>query len=555
MTLHPPGLASGLLVLGILVGWLVPALPAQEFSERKTATVDPSIYDSYVGQYELYPKATITLRRFRQRLTAQITGQPPLEVYPASATTFFWKVVDAQFTIQKDKEGKVTGLDFEQGAIKLKAKKIASAPANEEDLKEPDETFKSPRLAALAKDQKSGNKTALEQFWKEMQDKAPLVEPIAGDTRHSWVTFVWRGDAKTRRVLLEGGPSSREEQVLLARLADTDLWYRTEQVANAVRCIYSFQVNMPEKMPEDLPGKIKMMGQYQYIPKPDPLNPRDVSVQSMLFSLLELPGAPPQPWLRRLPDVLQGALTQHKIKSEILKQERAVTVYTPANFDPKTSECGLLVLFDGPFYLDSNEIPGPVILDNLIGKKKIPPLVAVFVKHLPFNRNKELCCSETFADFVAKELVPWAQKNYHTSSEPKRRIVGGLSAGGLMASFCGLRHSEVFGNVLSQSGSYQWYPGAFDEAPKRDADAEPGVLTRQFVTAPARPVRFYLEAGSFEHNFPESLLAENRRLRDVLLAKGYSVHYTEFNGGHDYQTWRGSFADALITLTGPSAQK
>jgi enterochelin esterase family protein len=101
---------------------------------------------------------------------------------------------------------------------------------------------------------------------------------------------------------------------------------------------------------------------------------------------------------------------------------------------------------------------------------------------------------------------------------------------------------------MSQSGSFQWYPGAFEE--DKETDTEPGVLTRQFVTTPLRPVRFYLEAGRFEHDFSGSLLAENRRLRDVLEAKGYAVHYSEFTGGHDYQTWRGSFADALIVLTG-----
>jgi len=39
-------------------------------------------------------------------------------------------------------------------------------------------------------------------------------------------------------------------------------------------------------------------------------------------------------------------------------------------------------------------------------------------------------------------------------------------------------------------------------------------------------------------------------LRDVLLAKGYEVHYDEFYGGHDFLSWRGSLADGLIALMG-----
>jgi len=122
--------------------------------------------------------------------------------------------------------------------------------------------------------------------------------------------------------------------------------------------------------------------------------------------------------------------------------------------------------------------------------------------------------------------------------------IGGLSLGGLMSSYCALRHSEVFGNVLSQSGAYQCFPGSLQEKPT--AGAEPGWLTREYVKSPSRPVRFYLEAGCFEG---DSFLAENHRFRDVLQAKGYQVRYHGFSGAHDHQGWRASFADAIIYLT------
>jgi hypothetical protein len=81
-----------------------------------------------------------------------------------------------------------------------------------------------------------------------------------------------------------------------------------------------------------------------------------------------------------------------------------------------------------------------------------------------------------------------------------------------MASYCGLRHADVFGNVLSQSGSYWWYPGGLEQDDRDLPVAEPGWLTREYLTAPRREVRFYVEIGRFEQGGGFSnAVTENRR--------------------------------------------
>jgi CubicO group peptidase (beta-lactamase class C family) len=92
-------------------------------TEQKEVKVDPKIYDAYAGRYELAPNLILTISRQGDRLMAEATGQPQIELFPESETKFFLKVVDAKITFVKDDTGKVTHLIFHQGEDQ-KAKRI-----------------------------------------------------------------------------------------------------------------------------------------------------------------------------------------------------------------------------------------------------------------------------------------------------------------------------------------------------------------------------------------------------------------------------------------------
>jgi len=224
-----------LLLLSAVLAWDGGALHGQEVQPRPTTKLDSALLDTYVGQYELAPKVLLTLRREGHNLMARITGQPWIVVYAGNETRFFWKVVPAQFTIQKDKDGKVEGLLFEQGKTKIRAKRVSGELPEEVELPEPKEVLQSPCLITLTKDLQSGNREALKQFWQEVRDKSPLVESVKGDARSSWVTFLWRGNENTRRVSVTGGLPTVDGEKWLTRLADTDVWYRTEKIPNDAR--------------------------------------------------------------------------------------------------------------------------------------------------------------------------------------------------------------------------------------------------------------------------------------------------------------------------------
>jgi enterochelin esterase-like enzyme len=406
----------------------------------------------------------------------------------------------------------------------------------------------SPRISSLEQALTSGDTIALKAFWQEAVERgSPLIEPIEGDNEHNLVTFLWREQENIKNVMLVGGPADKEhlENNQMMRLLDTDLWYRTYQVRANLRTTYLFSLNnsSPELKygVEDLGTRLVS----------DPLNPRQFVYRKdeeipddrdIVVSVLELPSAPPQHWIIPRTGGAKGQVEMYRLHSRILNNERRVWVYTPPAYTTNSAAYSLLLLFDGREYIDL--VPTPTILDNLINDGRIPPLVAVLPDSLDQEtRNREMTCYQPFADFLTRELMPWVHEHYHVTYDPARTVVAGSSLGGLTAAFLGLQASEIFGNVLSQSGSFWWNKDPEDNIPQ-------AWLIQQFVSHPRLALRFYLEIGLQEKEGSSYRILCHRHLRDVLSLKGYEIYYTEFNGGHDYVCWRGSLADGLLALVG-----
>ena len=190
------------------------------------------------------------------------------------------------------------------------------------------------------------------------------------------------------------------------------------------------------------------------------------------------------------------------------------------------------------------------LLDNLLDVGALPPLVAIMLGHPDREtRAHDLAFSLPFLDFITQELLPWARIHYHVAHDPASAIVGGLSLSAVTATMLALRHPDLFGNVLSQSGSFHW---------KLPGDTEHERLARLVVETPPAPLRFHLDVGLLETSATTdggpSLLVSNRHMRNLLQARGYPIHYEEFNGGHDYICWQEMLVDGLLALSIPQAQ-
>src|SRR6185369_13825867 len=119
-----------------------------------------------------------------------------------------------------------------------------SAFANQEAARKVDERPLSPRLAALQDRLKSGDRGALDSFWKEIeQNGAPMIEPATDSDSEMFVTMLWRAREETRNVFVfRLGDVSKP----MVRLLDTDLWYKTFRLQKGARFIYQFAANLPD---------------------------------------------------------------------------------------------------------------------------------------------------------------------------------------------------------------------------------------------------------------------------------------------------------------------
>lgn len=396
--------------------------------------------------------------------------------------------------------------------------------------------YLSPAIAGIAAAVAAGGTT--EAFWAMVADRGtPLVED--GPEGHRIVTFLGRG-AK-RNIRLFGAPSGDHEE--LQRLGDSDIWFRSFQVPEGTRLSYQLAFDVP-----DVPGtardrRVAILS----TARADPLNrhrwPMEAVDAYNQESVLELAGAPPQPFLAEKGNP-QGRLSRLSVESRLLGNRRDITLYYPPGFDPARKDTVLLFVFDADQYLD--RVPVPRILDNMIAGGAVPPVVAVFVANPDrAARARELPANPAFADFMATELYPRVARETGLAIPATRTVLAGSSYGGLASATVAMRHPEVFGNVLSMSGSFWWSPPG---TPEDRQEHVAGLI----AAGPALPLRFFLSAGLFETGAQGTagILETSRHLRDVLQAKGIPVTYRDYAGGHDYLVWQGVISDGLIALFG-----
>ena len=421
-------------------------------------------------------------------------------------------------------------------------------------------------ISELKKELVKGNNSALKNFWSKIKKiGTPLIEPILEDKSHKLVTFIVQADKDTKNAVVICSLANQDDVVtnnICERIEDTDILYKSFVVLNGTRTIYTISKNNSLKFPRFYDN---LMDNWDTL-TPDPYNPKRFTQRYRRegqkfvvdYSVLETPDVQSIDWVEQKQNVIPGNLNAVDFHSNIINTKRKIWVYTPDKFDSYDMPLHLLIIFDGKAFIDFTK--APQILDNLHAENKIPPSVAIFIHNYSgYSRGKDLLCQPQFTEFIVKELVPWAHENYNISSDPAHSVLVGSSSGGLAASFIGFKHPEMFRNVLSQSGYYQWYPGIpwfqyslqffgddYVRWWSKEEEEEEEWLTKQYLQEEKLDLKFYLNVGNLETRAIEPI----RNFHKMLQKKGYTQFYKEFPGGHEYIAWQTYLSEGLMYLIG-----
>lgn len=210
---------------------------------------------------------------------------------------------------------------------------------------------------------------------------------------------------------------------------------------------------------------------------------------------------------------------------------RRVTIWRPTGFVSDGAALRVVFCADGGSWpaFALAVLPG-------MQRGDVPPAVLVGVHNSPEKRAEEYLAGleparfEAHAEFFCQTVVGRIRAELGTSAEPRDNAVFGVSNGGAFAVAMGLRHPEIFGQVI-----------AFSVARSPAAPEVPASKTRPLP-------RCYLAAGNdaSEKMFRRHTAA----FAKVLKRHGADCVWQLREGGHDIGFWRREFPLALAWAFG-----
>lgn len=357
---------------------------------------------------------------------------------------------------------------------------------------------------------------------KNNEIKFPLIQSLKNDDLNVSVTFVYVGDINTKNVLVISPLGERNiSKSLMVNIENSNVWYKTYRVRNDIKFRYYFSVN--DSLDNNWGEKIKNRVH-------DVLNESSLKFDDKTeMSYVVMPKC--KDIMYKNKNLNTGKLIRCSIYSNFLKELKSLKIYTPYKLEEIDRECGVIIFLDGKEHI--NLLNANLILDKLILENKIKPVIGVFIESNDQSRSRDFKYNKMFEKFIINEVIPLIKKRYNgIGMNPYKNTITGFSLGGLMGTYIALGNSNVFRNVISQSGAYHFKEN----------------IMRKRVKNCSNKLNVYMDIGILEDK--KMMIKPNNRMYAILRKKRFNIKYELFKSGHDYLSWGETLYRGLIYING-----
>ena len=258
-----------------------------------------------------------------------------------------------------------------------------------------------------------------------------------------------------------------------------------------------------------------------------------------------------------------GDLRLHEFRSRFFRNTRFLRVWLPPGYDNTENSrkrYPVLYLNDGQnLFEPSTSFAGvewqvDETAERLIREGLVPPMIIVGIDNAGKERIREYTPHRSlnpmmlrvqgnrYPNFLIKEVMPFAARNYRIASGPENTGLGGSSLGGLICLYTAALHPGWFGRLLIESPSL-W--------------ASNRQMIKHSRMVKQWPERIFLATGTAEagrEDRDRSVVDDVRELAGIFRRAGLDDRrlklVIEEGGTHQESAWARRFPDALLFLFG-----
>lgn len=269
----------------------------------------------------------------------------------------------------------------------------------------------------------------------------------------------------------------------------------------------------------------------QYVLGPDSLPKNDVPKGKIV---------PMEPWKSK---IFEGTVRDWwlyiPVQYDAAKPTPVIVFQDGGKADPANKN------FAGPF----NAVP---VLDNLIHKKELPPMIGIFISPGQFptqeegakprsNRSVEYDTpSDAYSRFLLEEILPEVAKSYNLTTDPEQRAICGSSSGGICAFTVAWERPDAFRKVISHIGSFTnirggyIYPPLIRKTKLEHSQSQYNTPELKKLLEQRRSIRVFLQGGKndVDNQFGSWPIA-NQDMAAALKFAGWDYKFVMGEGSHN----------------------